>query len=33
MSNQRDLARALLASARRHSHRFRKEDSVGEERI
>ena len=29
MSNQRDLARALLASARRHSHRFRKEDSSG----
>lgn len=29
MSNQRDLARALLASARRHSHRFRKEDSAG----
>ena len=27
MSNQRDLARALLASARRHSHRFRKEGS------
>ena len=29
MSNQRDLARALLASARRHSHRFRKEGSSG----
>lgn len=29
MSNQRDLARALLASARRHSHRFRKEGSLG----
>ena len=27
MSSQRDLARALLASARRHSHRFRKEGS------
>ena len=29
MSNQRDLARALLASARRHSHRFRQEGSSG----